>query len=66
MLNVSYTIKDKIAVLPNSEDLAFNVALDTDCRTIDSYFIALQELTNSFLVSNDKIQVNNAKKFGSK
>ena len=53
-----------------SEDEIFEVALDiafeTHCRAIDSYFIATSELTNSILISNDRIMVNNAKKYGLK
>lgn len=53
-----------------SENEIFEVALDlafeTHCRAIDSYFIATSELTNSILISNDRIMVNNAKKYGLK
>ena len=49
--------------IPILEPKVFEVALNTGCRAIDSYFIALTKLTNSFLVSNDRIQVRNAKKF---
>ena len=49
-------------MIPNPEDLAFQVALDTGCRAIDAYFIATAKLTNSILVTNDRIMVNNAKK----
>jgi len=35
-------------------------------RNIDSYFIATSKLANSILISNDRIMVNNAKKYGIK
>lgn len=65
-ITIFNTVKDKIVVLPNPDDLAFNVALNTRCRAIDSYFIAIAKLTDSLLISNDKIQINNARKFGVK
>ncbi|HIE44131.1 MAG TPA: PIN domain-containing protein [Candidatus Omnitrophica bacterium] len=63
VINIFNTVKDKIVVLPNPDDLAFNIALNTGCRAIDSYFIALTKLTDSLLVSNDKTQISNARKF---
>ena len=46
------------------EDLAFSVALATGSRAIDSFFIAASNLKTAFLVSNDKLQVESAEKFG--
>jgi len=46
------------------EDLAFSVALATGSRAIDSFFIAASNLKIAFLVSNDKLQVESAEKFG--
>jgi predicted nucleic acid-binding protein len=34
----------------------------THCRAIDSYFIATAKLTNSILITNDRIMASNAKK----
>jgi len=55
-------------IIPISEeeifDIAFDVALKTKCRAIDSYFIATAKLTNSILITNDKIMNENAKKYG--
>ncbi len=47
-------------------EMALDIAFETHCRAIDSYFIATSELTNSILISNDRIMVNNAKKYGLK
>lgn len=47
-------------------EVAVDIAFETHCRAIDSYFIATSELTNSILISNDRIMVNNAKKYGIK
>ncbi|AIG98443.1 putative nucleic acid-binding protein [Archaeoglobus fulgidus DSM 8774] len=45
-------------------ELAFSIASETGCRAIDGYFIATAKLTNSILITNDKIMANNAKKYG--
>jgi len=45
-------------------ELTFSIASETGCRAIDSYFIATAELTNSILITNDKVMVKNAKKYG--
>ena len=47
-------------------EVALDIAFETHCRAIASYFIATSELTNSILISNDRIMVNNAKKYGLK
>ena len=41
---------------------AYEIALTTGCRAIDSFFIACAKKTESILVSNDKTQVRNTKK----
>ncbi len=52
------------------EDEIFDTALDIakriHPRAVDSYFIATAKVTNSILISNDRIMVNNAKKYGIK
>ena len=57
-----------INVLPENEifEEALDIAFKTHCRAIDSHFIATSKLTNSILISNDRIMVNNAKKYGIK
>ena len=54
----------KVRLIENPNELAFQIALNTGCRAIDSYFVATAKLTNSILVTNDKIMVKNAKKAG--
>lgn len=54
----------KVKLVENPGELAFQIALNTGCRAIDSYFVAAAKLTNSFLVTNDKIMVRNARKAG--
>ena len=44
-------------------ELAISIAFDTHCRAVDAYFIATAKLTNSILITNDRIMANNAKKY---
>lgn len=44
----------------------FEIAFQTGCRAIDSFYIAVSHSTNSILVSNDKFQVESARKYGIK
>ena len=62
VLNFIDEVLTKVNSIPNPEDLTFQVALDTGCRAIDAYFIATAKLTNSILVTNDKLMAKNAKK----
>ena len=60
-------IKDtlsEVKLIPNPDDLAFEVALKTGSRAADAYFIATAKLTNSILITNDRVMANNAKKYG--
>ena len=50
-------VMSKVRLIENPNELAFQIALDTGCRAIDSYFVATAKLTNSILVTNDKIAV---------
>ena len=43
---------------------AFSIAFKTGSRAIDAFFIATAKIRGSHLVSNDKIQVESARKFG--
>ena len=45
-------------------DEAFKIAERVHPRAADAYFIATAKLTNSILVTNDKIMANNTKKYG--
>ena len=46
------------------KELALSIAFDTGCRAIDSFYVSAAKMENAILVSNDKIQVENAKKYG--
>ncbi|MEM4156351.1 MAG: type II toxin-antitoxin system VapC family toxin [Archaeoglobaceae archaeon] len=54
----------EIAFFDNSDEIAYLIALNTGCRAIDAYFIATAKLTNSILITNDRIMAENAKKYG--
>lgn len=45
-------------------ETAINIAFDTHCRAVDAYFIATAKITNSILITNDRVMTNNAKKYG--
>jgi len=45
-------------------DAAYEIALSVKGRAVDIYFIATAKLTNSVLITNDRIMANNAKKYG--
>ena len=44
-------------------ETAINIAFDTHCRAVDAYFITTAKLTNSVLITNDRIMATNAKKY---
>ncbi len=64
--------KDEATILYESivEKLEFiktkdlEIAFETGSRAIDSFYIAASKIKDAILVSNDKIQVENAIKFG--
>ena len=45
-------------------EMAFSIASETGCRAIDAYFIATAKITDSILITNDKVMANNARKYG--
>ena len=47
-------------------EISLEVALSTGCRAIDAFFIACAKRTDSILISNDELQVLNARKAGVK
>ena len=51
-----------VKLIPNPDDLAFEVAVKTGSRAADAYFIATAKITNSILITNDKVMAKNAKK----
>jgi uncharacterized protein len=48
----------------NLFDTAFDIALKTGSRAIDSFYIATAKVKDAILISNDKFQVGSAKEFG--
>jgi hypothetical protein len=48
----------------DSEGIAFSIAFETGSRAIDTFFIAAAKIGSAHLVSNDKIQVESARKYG--
>lgn len=48
----------------NLFEIAFSIAFKTGSRAIDSFYTAAAKLEEAVLVSNDKRQVESAKKFG--
>jgi len=66
VLEIINIFKEKVENIEEKElhNIAFDIALKTKCRAIDSYFIATAKLTNSILITNDKIMNENAKKYG--
>ncbi|ALM76141.1 type II toxin-antitoxin system VapC family toxin [Thermococcus barophilus] len=47
-------------------EISFDIALKTGCRAIDSFYIGTANVRNALLISNDKFQVESARKFGVK
>jgi hypothetical protein len=43
---------------------AFSIAFQARSRAIDSYYIAAAKLEGAILISNDRFQVESARKFG--
>jgi len=46
------------------EGISFSIAFETGSRAIDTFYIAVTKIVSAHLVSNDKIQVESARKFG--
>jgi len=63
-LEIIKSILFEIKLIPNPDELAFDVALKTGSRATDAYFIATAKLTNTILITNDRMMAINAKKYG--
>ncbi|WP_290598014.1 MULTISPECIES: type II toxin-antitoxin system VapC family toxin [unclassified Archaeoglobus] len=57
-------IMEDVKLIDNPDELAFQIAAETGSRAADAYFIATAKLTNSILLTNDRIMALNAKKVG--
>ena len=45
-------------------DLLLDVAFQTGCRAIDTYYIATASIVDGILISADRVMVTNAKRYG--
>ena len=65
-MNLYELLVEKIEIIDTSKlkEVAFEIALKTGCRAIDSLYISVANSRNAILVSNDKFQVDSALKFG--
>jgi len=59
-------VRNRVELLDEAliHEAALDVAVKTHCRAIDAYFIATTKETGSTLISNDKLMVSNARKYG--
>lgn len=60
------SIAEFVEILSEEEIFAtaINTAFDTHCRAVDAYFISTAKVTNSILITNDKIMAKNANDCG--
>ena len=64
---VELIVKDilhDVELTPNPDNSAFEIAMRTGSRASDAYFIATVKLTDSILITNDRVMTNNARKAG--
>ncbi|BES81759.1 type II toxin-antitoxin system VapC family toxin [Pyrodictium abyssi] len=57
-------IVSRIRVCTNLDEDAYRVAIATGSRAADAYYIACASKTSSILVSNDRVQVLSARRYG--
>ncbi len=57
-------VNKKVNIIEEEElhEVALNISLKTGCRAIDSYFIATAKITDSILITTDKVMAANSKK----
>ncbi|ASJ10315.1 PIN domain-containing protein [Thermococcus sp. P6] len=56
----------EISEISKLREVSFEIAFQTGCRAIDSFYIAVSHSTNGILVSNDRFQVESARKYNVK
>jgi|Deesub1362A_J573_1020465.scaffolds.fasta_scaffold13411_2 hypothetical protein len=64
---VELIVKDilhDVELIHNPDEFAFEIAMRTGSRAVDAYFIATVKLTDSILITNDRVMTNNARKTG--
>ncbi len=54
----------EVVKIESLKELAFSIAFETGCRAVDSFYVAVAKMKDSILVSNDKVQVESARKYG--
>ena len=64
LLYESLVEKIEFIEMKDLEGFAFSIAFGTGSRAVDAFFIATAKISGARLVSNDKIQVESARKFG--
>ncbi len=59
---------DRIDIMDTSKlkEVTFEIALKTGCRAIDSFYIGVAHSRDAILVSNDRFQIESARKYGIK
>lgn len=59
-------IREKINIIEENSlhRISFDIGLNTGCRAVDAYFVAVAKFTDSILMTNDKIMSENSKKCG--
>jgi len=58
-------VMERIIVVEEIDyDLLLDVAFQTGCRAIDTYYIATASIVDGVLISADKVMVTNARRYG--
>ena len=58
-------VMERIIVVEEIDyDLLLDVAFQTGCRAIDTYYIATASIVDGILISADKVMVTNARRYG--
>ena len=58
-------VMERVIVVEEIEyDLLLDVAFQTGCRAIDTYYIATASIVDGILISADRVLTTNAKKYG--
>ena len=54
----------EVVKIESLKEIAFSIAFETGCRAVDSFYVAVAKMKCLILISNDKVQVESAKKYG--
>jgi len=62
---VYYEVMERIIVVEEiGYDLLLDVAFQTSCRAIDTYYIATASIVDGILISADRVMATNARRYG--